>query len=85
VVSRAALISSRFSTVICAPVYTIYQALSTQVPLDIEDGVIHISSIHCDALISLPKSSLTHYLGTLSPEKMAALNEALREALDLHA
>jgi mRNA interferase MazF len=83
VVSRSTLIASRFSTVICAPVYTVHDGLSTQVPVDVEDGVIHPSSIHCDALVSLPKSILTHYLGTLSPEKLAALNEALRIALDL--
>jgi mRNA interferase MazF len=83
VVSRSTLIASRFSTAICAPVYTIHDGLSTQVPVDIEDGVIHPSSIHCDALVSLPKNTLTHYLGTLSPDKVAALNEALRIALDL--
>jgi mRNA interferase MazF len=83
VVSRSTLIASRFSTVICAPVYTVHDGLSTQVPVDIEDGVIHPSSIHCDALVSLPKNTLTHYLGTLSPDKLAALNEALRIALDL--
>lgn len=51
--------------------------------MDIEDGLAHPSSIHCDALMSILKSTLTHYLGTLSPEKMAALDEALRVALDL--
>ena len=83
VVSRSTLIASRFSTVICAPVYTVHDGLSTQVPVDIEDGVVHPSSIHCDALVSLPKSALTHYLGTLSPEKQEVLNDALRIALDL--
>jgi mRNA interferase MazF len=53
------------------------------VPVDIEDGLLHASSVHCDALMSIPKSSLTHYLGTLSPEKLSALNEALRVALEL--
>lgn len=51
--------------------------------MDIEDGLAHPSSIHCDALMSILKSALTHYLGTLSPEKMAALDEALRVSLDL--
>lgn len=48
-----------------------------------EDGVLHHSSIHCDALVSLPKSALTNYLGTLSDEKIAALDNALRVALHL--
>lgn len=83
VVSRPTLIASRFSTVICAPVYSVHDGLSTQVPVDIEEGLTHASSIHCDALMSLPKTSLTQYIGTLSPEKLLALNDALRVALDL--
>ena len=83
VVSRPALIASRFSTVICAPVYTVHDGLATQVLVDIEDGLVHASSIHCDALVSLSKSALTDYLGALSPEKLRLLDEALRVALDL--
>lgn len=83
VVSRPTLIASRISTVICAPVFSVHDGLSTQVPVDIEDGMTHPSSIHCDALVSLPKSALTHYMGTLSPERLSLLNEALKVALDL--
>lgn len=83
VVSRQALIQSRFSTVICAPVYSSYEGLFTQVPIGINEGMKHDSSIHCDELVSLPKSALTHYIGLLPPEKIDALNEALRLALEL--
>ena len=83
IVSRQALINSRFSTVICAPVYSSYQGLSTQVSVGIEEGLKHDSSIHCDALMSLPKALLTHFIGTLAPEKIDALNKALAMALDL--
>ncbi len=48
----------------------------------IEEGLKHDSSIHCDALMSLPKALLTHFIGTLSPEKLDALNKALAMALD---
>jgi len=83
IVSRQIVIDSRFSTVVCAPVYTAYDGLSTQVPVGIEEGLKHDSSIHCDELVSLPKSLLTHYLGTLSPQKIRALNQAVRIALDI--
>lgn len=83
VVSRQVLIDSRFSTVICAPIYTRYDGLSTQVPVGIDEGLKHHSSIHCDELISLPKSMLTNYVGSLSPGKMDELNNALRIALEL--
>jgi len=83
IVSRQVLIDSRFSTVICAPVYSVHDGLSTQVLVGIEEGLKHDSSIHCDELISLPKSSLTNYVGFLSPQKMQALDQALRIALDV--
>jgi mRNA interferase MazF len=83
VVSRQAVIESRFSTVMCAPVYSVHHGLSTQVLVGIEEGLKHESSIHCDELVSLPKSLLTHYLGTLSPQKIRALNQAVRIALDI--
>ncbi len=83
IVSRQALIDSRFSTVVCAPIYTEGHGLSTQVPVGVEEGLKHDSAIHCDELVSLDKSVLTNYVGTLPPEKMTALDAALRKALDL--
>lgn len=83
VVSRPVLIESSFSTVICAPVYSAHHGLATQVPVGVVEGLKHDSSIHCDELVSLPKSALTNYIGTLSPQKMKALDEALRIALDI--
>ena len=84
VVSRQILIDSRFSTVICAPVYSNYDGLSTQVRTGVEDGLKHDSSIHCDELISLPKSVLTNFVGSLSGKKITELNHALKVALDLN-
>ncbi len=83
IVSRQVLIDSRFSTVICAPIYTAYDGLATQVPVGPDEGLKHDSSIHCDELVSLPKSVLTHFVGALSPSKTRALNQALRVALDM--
>ena len=83
IVSRLVLIDSRFSTVICAPIYSAYDGLSTQVPIGIEEGLKHESSIHCDELVSLPKAALTNYVGMLSPNKIEALNQALLVALDV--
>jgi mRNA interferase MazF len=84
IVSRQILIDSRFSTVICAPVYTIFNGLSTQVSIGIDEGLKHDSSIHCDELISLPKSMLTDYVGNLSSEKLYLLEKALKIALQLN-
>ncbi len=83
IVSRQALINTRFSSVICAPVYTAYDGLATQVPVGIDEGLKHDSSIHCDELTNLPKSVLTNFVGTLPPAKIVMLNQALKVALDI--
>jgi mRNA interferase MazF len=83
VVSRQALIDSRFSSLICAPIYSQHDGLSTQVRLSIEEGLKKESSIHCDELVSLPKSALTHYVGSLSSTQIRELDHALGVALAL--
>ncbi len=83
VISRQVLIESRFSTLICAPIYSTHDDLSTQVLVGVDEGLKHDSSIHCDELVSLPKSVLTNYVGTLPPTQIEALNQALRIALDI--
>ena len=55
VVSRQVLIDSKFSTVICAPVYSSHDGLLTQVLIGINEGLKNDSSIHCDELVSIPK------------------------------
>ena len=85
VVSRQVLIDSRFSTVICAPVYSKQEGLSTQVPVGVNEGLKHDSGIYCDELVSLPKSVLTHFVGMLPPDKLRLLDRALLAALQIEA
>ena len=83
IVSRQILMDTRFTTVICAPVYSRHDGLSTQVPVGLQEGLKQESSIHCDELVSLPKSMLTRSVGRLSPEKLSDLDQALLVGLDL--
>jgi mRNA interferase MazF len=83
VVSRQVLLDSRFSTAVCAPVYSAYHGLSTQVPVGIDNGLKHESSIHCDELVSIPKRMLSDFIGSLSPAQINKLDQALAIALDL--
>lgn len=83
VVSRNSLFETAFSTVICAPVYTNYHGIATQITVGVEEGLKHESSIYCDDLISLPKSVLTNYVGSLSEQKIKELNQALKIALEI--
>jgi mRNA interferase MazF len=81
IVGREAVIQSRFSTVICAPVYSSYHELKSQVLVGVDEGLKHESSIHCDELVSIPKAALTDYVGLLSSSKLSDLNAALLVAL----
>jgi mRNA interferase MazF len=83
IVSRTVLIDSAFSTVTCAPVYSARHGLSTQVPVGAQEGLKHESAIHCDELVSLPKSILTDYVGSLARSRHRDLNRALAVALEL--
>lgn len=85
VVSRQALIDSTYSTVVCAPVFTRFLGLPTQVMVGPGEGLKHESAIHCDGLMSLEKSRLTDFVGNLGEEKLSELNDALHVALTLPA
>ena len=84
VVSRQALIDSRFPTVICAPVFSKGQGSSSQVLIGIDEGMKHDSWILCDNLLSVRKVALTRFVGSLSSSKLAELDRALKMALALN-
>jgi mRNA interferase MazF len=83
VVSRQALIDSRFPTLVCARVHTRAEGLLTQVPVGIEEGLKHSSWILCDDLASVHKSRLTHFIGSLSYSKTMELDQALAIAIGI--
>jgi mRNA interferase MazF len=83
VVSRDILARSNFSTVVCAPVLSRGEGLSTQVPVGPGEGLKHESWIFRDALASIEKARLTDFVGALHPDKTRALNRALASALGL--
>ena len=83
IVSRQVLIDSEFSTVVCAPVFTHGEGLSTQLAVGPEEGLKHPNWIMCDNLVSLRKSDLTQFLGSLARPKLVELDRALKIALEL--
>jgi mRNA interferase MazF len=83
VVSHQSLLDTSYSTVICAPVYSNYHGLKTQVLVGRDEGLKTESAIHCDNLTSIPRNALTDHKGTLSIEKLQLLDEALAVALGL--
>lgn len=83
IVSRQPLIDSAYSTVICAPVFTHWQGLPTQVAVGPAVGLKHQSGVHCDGLMSLEKSRLTDFVGELGADGLRELDAALAVALSL--
>jgi mRNA interferase MazF len=83
IVSRQTLIDSRFPTVICAPIFSHGHGFSTQVSVGIDEGLKHESWILCDNLVSLRKTQLTYFVGSLPRPKVAELDRALGMALAL--
>lgn len=83
IVSRQRFIKSKYNSVICAPVYSNRNGLSTEVEVGIDEGLIHDSSIRCDELISIAKFKLTNFIGSLSEPKLKELNQALKIALEI--
>jgi hypothetical protein len=63
--------------------FTNGEGLATRVTVNSEEGLKQASWIMCDNLISLRKSGLTHYVGSLGGAKLVELNSALKLALEL--
>lgn len=65
--------------------YSRHDGLSTQVQIGIDEGLKHESSIHCDELVSLPKSALTQFVGRLDDLTIGKLKHALAKAIDIES
>ena len=69
--------------VIVAPVTTRVRRIPTEVALGPEEGLARACVVNLDTLTTIPKQTLTQPIGPLSPGKLAAVERALRFALDL--
>src|SRR2546428_4799896 len=69
--------------VIVAPVTTRARRIPTEVPLGPEEGLPKACVVNLDTLTTIPKHTLTEPIGPLPPGKLAAVERALRFALDL--
>lgn len=73
------------ATVVCAPVYSEFLGLRTEVAIGKDDGVPHECSIRCDFLTLMFKSRLTGFVAMLPEARQRELKRALRHALQLGA
>lgn len=59
------------------------RGIPTEVALGTEEGLPKLCVANLDTITTIPKRALTRLIGPLSPEKLGAVERALRFALDL--
>lgn len=79
ILSRQAVIGL-LQTVLVAPVTSAIRGAPSEVPVGIEEGLKSASVVNLDHVQTVDKDRLRHYVGSLGPEKMAAVCRALRVA-----
>jgi mRNA interferase MazF len=65
------------------PVTTRARRIPVEVPLGRDEGLPRPCVANADTIVTIPKRALAAYAGVLGPEKMAALDRAIRFALGL--
>ena len=69
--------------VIVSPVTTRVRNIPAEVPLGPEDGLPRPSMVNLDTIDTIPRDALQERITILTPEKVDAVNNALRFALGL--
>lgn len=70
-------------SVTVVPLTQTIRGIPVEVPLGREDGIPRRSVANADSIFTVPRGVVERYLTTLSPEKMRALDQAIRFALGL--
>ena len=81
-VSRDAAYAVRTSVTL-VPLTTRRRGIAVEVPLEPADGVPRACVANADNVLTVPASRLIRRIGPLAPEKLRAVEEALRFALAL--
>jgi mRNA interferase MazF len=72
------------SSVTCAPITRTIRGIRSEVEIGIDEGLPEASVVTCDNVLTIPKLNLVEDpVGHLGVEKRAALDRALRYALDI--
>src|SRR5919106_4779514 len=64
-------------TVLVAPITSTIHGAPSEVQLGIEEGLKHDSVVNLDQVQTVDQKNLHHFVGTVAPEKMAAVCQAL--------
>ena|SRR3989449_103250 len=66
-----------------APITTRIRRIPTEVPLGPAEGLPKACVVNLDTITTIPRRALTEPIGPLAPEKLTAVERALRFALGL--
>lgn len=77
------LVRPHMTTVTIAPITTTIRGLSTEVAVDVANGLAGPSVISCDNITTIPTSALGEQIGMLLDRQEPALSNAIRAAFDL--
>jgi len=71
------------SSITVAPLTQTVRGIPVEVPLGPADGVARECAVNCDGIVTIRKNLLDRRITSLSANKMAAVERAIRFALDL--
>lgn len=71
------------TSVTVGAITTMARGIPVEVPLDKSDGMPRECVVNLDDILTIPKSTLSNQITTLSAKKMKLVNKAVAFALDL--
>ena len=77
------LVRPHLTTVTVAPITTTIRGLSTEVPVDVANGLAKSSVVSCDNITTIPTNALGAQIGVLLDHQEPALSDAIQAAFDL--
>ncbi len=77
------IVRPHLTTVTVAPITTTVRGLSTEVPVDVANGLSGPSVVSCDNITTIPKPALGAQIGMLLDGQEDALTDAIHAAFDL--
>ena len=82
IITRSAAVPARNQLVV-AQITRTARGLASEVPLTTADGMPKSCVINCDVIFTVPKNLFRSRITTLSPTKLAEVEQALKFALEL--
>jgi mRNA interferase MazF len=77
------VVRPHLATVTVAPITTTIRGLSTEVHVDVANGLSGPSVVSCDNVTTIPTDALRDQIGVLLDDQEPQLSQAIRAAFDL--